>query len=61
MSELSKRFFSLQFGQWYKYVEEMVNIELLPNGNVDDSGNTDGQCPTYKNECVANKIQVRKT
>jgi len=39
----------------------MVDIELLPNGNVDDSGNTEGQCPAYTNECVANKIQVRNT
>jgi hypothetical protein len=58
LSQLSKRFFSLQFGEWYKYVEEMVNIELLPNGNVDDSGNTAGQCPTKLDACMANKIQV---
>jgi hypothetical protein len=45
-------------GPWYKYVEEMVNIELLPNGNVDDSGNTDGQCPTKLDSCMANKIEV---
>jgi hypothetical protein len=36
----------------------MVNIELLPNGNVDDSGNTTGQCPTKLDACMANKIQV---
>ena len=42
----------------YKYIEEMVDIELLPNGNVDDSGNTVGQCPTKLDACMANKIQV---
>jgi hypothetical protein len=45
-------------GPWYKYIEEMVVIELLPNGNVDDSGNTAGQCPTKLDACMANKIQV---
>jgi hypothetical protein len=43
---------------WYKYIEEMVDIELLPNGNVVDSGNTAGQCPTKLDACMANKIQV---
>jgi hypothetical protein len=45
-------------GPWYRYVEEMVNIQLWPNGNVDDSGATDGTCPTEMTACVANKIQV---
>ncbi len=36
----------------------MVNIELLPNGNVYDSGDTLGQCPSKLDACMANKIQV---
>jgi hypothetical protein len=45
-------------GPYYRYIEELVDIQLYPNGNVDDSGNTEGQCPTNLPACVANKIQV---
>ena len=48
-------------GLYYKYIEEMVNIQLYPNGNIDDSGNTEGQCPTELDACVANQIQVNKS
>jgi flagellar basal body L-ring protein FlgH len=48
-------------GPWYTYIEEMVKIDLLPNGNVVDSNGSntnDGKCATKQSDCMANKIQV---
>ena len=61
MSQLSKNFFTKQMGPYYRYIEEMVDLRLYPNGNVDDSGNTEGQCPSQVPACVANQIQVIST
>ena len=60
MSELSKYFFTTQFDPWYVYIEEMVNIELLPAGNVIESNANDGTCDSYEanSTCLANKIQA---
>jgi len=60
MSELSKYFFTTQFGPWYLYVEEMASIELYPAGNVIEQNKTDGTCDSYDSNsvCLANKIQA---
>ena len=45
-------------GPYYRYIEEMVDIELYPNGNVDDGGEITGECVSQQPDCVANQIQA---
>lgn len=59
-SELSKHFFTTQYGQWYIYIEEIADIQLYPAGNVKELQSDNGTCDSYEanSACMANKLMA---
>lgn len=59
-SELSKHFFTTQYGQWYINIEEIADIQLYPAGNVKETQSDDGTCDSNADNsaCMANKLMA---
>ena len=58
--EISKHFFTTQYGQWYSYLEELADIQLFPAGNIVENGTDNGTCDSYGPDsgCMANKLMA---